>query len=69
MSKTAEQDAKAHMDMAGGYRAMRQTLVGIASLNDTQANIYLERTGSYGRFDEPGAVQAARETLAKVPEL
>jgi len=41
------------------------TLLRIGAFDDTGANEKLERTGSYSRFDEPSAVQAAREALAR----
>lgn len=38
-------------------------LHGIACFGDTSANTHLAKTGSYGAFDEPSAVKAAREAL------
>lgn len=43
--------------------ALREALKKIAAYDDEGANQHLERTGSYGRFDEPGAVQVARAAL------
>jgi hypothetical protein len=42
---------------------LRDALTRIASFDDKGANEYLEATGSYSRFDEPGAVKIAREAL------
>ena len=38
-------------------------LHGIAAFGDAGANTHLAKTGSYGHFDEPNAVKAAREAL------
>lgn len=35
----------------------------IATFGDTGANTHLAKTGSYGAFDEPNAVETAREAL------
>lgn len=35
----------------------------IAAFDDGSASEHLKRTGSYGCFDEPGAVRAARAAL------
>lgn len=37
----------------------------IAAFDDTSANERLEKTGSFGAFDEPGSVEIAREALEK----
>lgn len=42
----------------------REALERIAAFNDSGAGLILKRTGSYGAFDEPGSVQAARAALA-----
>lgn len=42
---------------------LRKALEQIAARGDTAADEHLKATGSYARFDEPGAVQIARETL------
>lgn len=47
--------------------AWREALERIACFNDTSASQHLDRTGSYGYFDEPGSVQIARESLAAAP--
>ena len=36
----------------------------IAAFEDAEAGKFLAATGSYAGFDEPGAVETARETLA-----
>ena len=40
----------------------------IASFHDEGANEHLELTGRYSYFDEPGAVQTAREALKDLGE-
>ena len=46
---------------------LRKAPEQIAARDDTAANEHLKATGSYARFDEPGAVQIARETLDGKP--
>lgn len=46
-----------HADQLGALRK-------IACLDDTPANTYLEATGSYSLFDEPGSVEIARKALS-----
>ena len=41
----------------------RAALTEIAKYDDEGANARLSISGSYGSFDEPGAVQTAREVL------
>lgn len=41
-------------------------LTKIASFDDSGANYRLRNTGSYSLFDEPGAVQKAREALIEI---
>ena len=48
------------------YTGLVNALRKIAAFGDTGANEHLARTGSYALFDEPGAVQIAREALAKM---
>lgn len=43
---------------------LREALRQIAAFNDEGANVALRKHGSYSGFDEPGAVQVAREALA-----
>lgn len=43
-----------------------QALMEIAAYGDARANEHLRATGSYGRFDEPHAVQKARETIDQI---
>lgn len=49
-----------------GLRVAVAALTRIAALDDDGANQHLETTGSYGRFDEPGSVQVAREALQEI---
>lgn len=44
-----------------------KVLTDLACYDDKWANEHLKASGSYGGFDEPGAVQAARHALQ--PEL
>lgn len=44
---------------------LREAFVGIAAFDDEGANLRLKTTGSYALFDEPGAVQVAREILSQ----
>ena len=46
---------------------MEGALETIAAFNDEFANMRLEKTGSYGGFDEPGSVSTARQALKKKP--
>lgn len=48
---------------------MRAALERLACRNDFGADSWLEKTGSYSRFDEPGSVQIAREALAELSRL
>lgn len=41
----------------------RAALMEIAAYDDVSANLWLRKHGNYGRFDEPGSVQIAREAL------
>lgn len=43
-----------------------EALTLIAAFHDVGGNEHLERFGSYGAFDEPGAVRLARTTLAAI---
>lgn len=49
--------------------AVKAALTEIAAFNDERASHHLSLTGSYSRFDEPGAVQAARATLTRIKEI
>jgi hypothetical protein len=40
-----------------------EALERIACYGDESAGAFLDRTGSYAAFDEPGSVQIAREAL------
>lgn len=44
---------------------LREALTIIAAFDDLGGNNRLERTGSYGGYDEPGAVKTARAALAE----
>lgn len=41
-------------------------LTKIAAFDDEAATAYLDATGSYSRFDEPGAVRIARKALKEL---
>lgn len=45
-----------------------EALTEIAAFDDTRANVKMTATGSYGSFDEPEAVKAARAALARIEE-
>ena len=53
-------------EAADALDAMEKALREIAAFDDVGANRYLDDCGSYGKFDEPGAVRIAREALAKL---
>lgn len=55
--------------MLSPLEIMRAALTEIAAFDDRLASESLARHGSYSSFDEPGAVQTAREALAKVQRL
>lgn len=55
--------ARAYLSAATRVAELEAGLTKIAALDDVGANDYLKARGSYGRFDEPGSVQIARETL------
>lgn len=44
---------------------LKSALTEIGAFNDFAASDHLEKTGSYGRFDEPYSVKKARATLAR----
>ncbi len=46
---------------------LRAALVLIAAFDDKTANSRLDATGSWGGFDEPGAVRVARKSLEAAP--
>lgn len=48
--------------------AYEDVLKRIACLDDELANRYLEATGSFGAFDEPGSVEMARRALGLWPK-
>ena len=48
--------------------ALREALNEIAAWDDHGGNRGLERDGTYGRFDEPGAVRTARTALKGAPD-
>lgn len=52
--------------LLAGAPEMYEALVRIAAYDDIDANARLVRDGSYASFDEPGAVQTAREVLAQI---
>lgn len=47
---------------------LREALRQIAALDDEGANLILRKQGDYSGFDEPGAVQTAREALNRPAE-
>ncbi len=49
----------------GSVKVLVETLDRIATWSDTGAQTHLERTGSYGQFDEPGSAQMARDALGQ----
>ena len=50
-------------DAANEIERLRAVLTKIAAYDDGLASDRLGSTGSYGAFDEPGAVEAARKAL------
>ena len=46
------------------HEAMLDALIKIAAFDDTIASEFLDRTGSYSCFDEPGSVKIARAAIA-----
>lgn len=54
---------KERNELRAERRRLREALTQIAAFGDDGANVILRKTGSYSGFDEPGAVQAAREAL------
>lgn len=52
-----------HEAKADECRKLKAALTKIAALKDSLASQYLANTGSYDAFDEPGAVEIAREAL------
>lgn len=52
--------------LGAGWSAVIDALRSIAAFGDKYASEKLTLTGSYGHFDEPGAVQTAREALAQI---
>ncbi|MEI4473218.1 hypothetical protein [Frigidibacter sp. MR17.24] len=64
-SRMADQE-RAKVAAAEAERdALRAALDEIACWNDSFANDRLTATGSYGGFDEPGAVETARTAIAR----
>lgn len=50
--------------LAAENARLREALTRIACFDDIEANITLEKRGSYSSFDEPDAVYIARTALA-----
>lgn len=48
-------------------RRLREALTELAAFDDKGANERFAKSGSYSNFDEPGAVQCAREALSPHP--
>ena len=46
------------------HEALMDALIKIAAFNDKSASEFLDQTGSYSCFDEPGSVELARATIA-----
>ena len=63
---TSSLNAVRFREAADALDAMEKALREIAAFDDVGANRYLDDCGSYGKFDEPGAVRIAREALAKL---
>lgn len=59
-AKTAERERD---EARAETERLRAALIAIASFDDERADSRLEATGSYGGFDEPGSVQAARAAI------
>ena len=54
----------AHLEAAlAEVERLREGLEQLAAFTDTQASFHLACTGSFGLFDEPGAVEIARALL------
>lgn len=52
----------------GEVGRLREALQQIAAFDDEGANLILRKRGDYSGFDEPGAVQTAREALNRPAE-
>ena len=59
-----EEDAALIVRAFNNHEALMDALIKIAAFTDTGANAFLDRTGSYSCFDEPGSVEIARAAIA-----
>lgn len=62
------EEAEDYESLQKRLECMKRALETIAAFNDEFANMRLEKTGSYGGFDEPGSVSTARQALKEKPE-
>ena len=63
MTGKANIDALDALDALARVQALERALTKIAAFDDAGACDFLDKTGSYAAFDEPGAVETARAAL------
>jgi hypothetical protein len=62
----SKENAELIVRAVNSHAVLVEALREIAAFDDRGANEHLAKTGSYGAFDEPGAVETARAALAQL---